>query len=159
MSVTFWGLYAIDRELIFPKAIEKYYPVWLNHATVSTHFSSRNIYKTLFALQHTLVAVLPFAELWFGKYKLPSKKLSLVILNAFMVVYLSVMLYLALVDDLWVYPFLNLLNWPQRIAFFAVCFISNCGFYYVGVMVADMKNDSNSRSAASAARSGKSKNK
>ncbi|XP_017493955.1 PREDICTED: androgen-dependent TFPI-regulating protein-like, partial [Rhagoletis zephyria] len=33
VAVTFWGLYAIDREIIFPKAIEKYYPVWLNHAT------------------------------------------------------------------------------------------------------------------------------
>ena len=110
-------------------------------------------------VQHTLVAVLPFAELWFGKYKLPSKRLSLVLLNAFMVVYLAVMLYLALVDNLWVYPFLNLLNWPQRIAFFAGCFIANCGFYYVGVLVTDMKNDSVARSHSAAARGGKSKAK
>lgn len=119
---TFWGLYAIDREIIFPRAVEKYYPMWLNHAT------------------HTLVAILPFIELSLGKYKLPSKKLSLTVLNIFMVSYALVVLYLALVDDLWVYPFLALLNWPQRIAFFIGTFIANSGFYYVGVLATKLKS-------------------
>lgn len=115
VSVTFWILYAIDREIILPVAIEKYYPVWLNHST------------------HTLVAILPLVEMLLGNYKRPSNKLGLSILNIFMISYLLLILYLALVDDLWVYPFLNLLNWPQRIAFFIVNFMFTSGCYFVGI--------------------------
>lgn len=35
VSSSFWSIYAIDRELIFPVVLEKYYPTWLNHSTVS----------------------------------------------------------------------------------------------------------------------------
>jgi len=122
VAISFWGLYAIDREIIFPVAIEKYYPNWLNHST------------------HTLVAILPFLELWLGKYKLPSKRLCLTVLHAFMIAYLLLVLYLALVDDLWVYPFLNILNWPQRIGFFIVSTIGNCLFFFVGVGASKVKS-------------------
>lgn len=27
----FWGLYAIDRELIFPKSLDEFIPGWQNH--------------------------------------------------------------------------------------------------------------------------------
>ena len=32
--VTFWGLYAVDRELVFPKHLDKIVPMWLNHVMV-----------------------------------------------------------------------------------------------------------------------------
>lgn len=28
----FWGLYAVDRDLIFPKKAEQFFPSWLNHS-------------------------------------------------------------------------------------------------------------------------------
>jgi len=32
---TFWGIYAVDRALIFPKRMDAIIPPWLNHAFVS----------------------------------------------------------------------------------------------------------------------------
>lgn len=32
--LTFWGIYAIDRELVYPKALDKVIPSWLNHIMV-----------------------------------------------------------------------------------------------------------------------------
>ncbi|KAG0444852.1 hypothetical protein HPB47_013313, partial [Ixodes persulcatus] len=38
VSTFFWGLYIFDRELIFPKQLELYYPAWLNHLSVFSAF-------------------------------------------------------------------------------------------------------------------------
>jgi len=32
--LTFWGIYAVDRELVFPKALDGIIPSWLNHVMV-----------------------------------------------------------------------------------------------------------------------------
>ena len=32
--MTFWGIYAVDRELVFPKALDKIIPSWMNHVMV-----------------------------------------------------------------------------------------------------------------------------
>lgn len=29
--MSFWSIWAIDRELIFPKALDPFFPSWLNH--------------------------------------------------------------------------------------------------------------------------------
>merc|ERR1712071_109656 len=31
VSITFWGLWAVDREIIFPSALDAFFPSWLNH--------------------------------------------------------------------------------------------------------------------------------
>ena len=31
---TFWVLYAVDRELVYPKALDAIIPTWLNHIMV-----------------------------------------------------------------------------------------------------------------------------
>lgn len=31
VGVTFWGLYAVDRNLVLPEALDNYFPTWLNH--------------------------------------------------------------------------------------------------------------------------------
>ena len=36
VGLAFWGLYAIDRELVFPLALDKIVPVWVNHALHTT---------------------------------------------------------------------------------------------------------------------------
>ena len=35
VTFLFWGLYAYNRELIFPRELEPYYPWWVNHVSVS----------------------------------------------------------------------------------------------------------------------------
>ncbi len=34
--ITFWGLYAVDRELVYPAHLDKIIPWWLNHVMVRT---------------------------------------------------------------------------------------------------------------------------
>ena len=34
VAATFWGIYLMDRELIFPRALDKIFPSWLNHILV-----------------------------------------------------------------------------------------------------------------------------
>jgi hypothetical protein len=38
--LTFWGIYAVDRELVYPKALDKLIPPWLNHIMVCIEFTS-----------------------------------------------------------------------------------------------------------------------
>lgn len=33
--LSFWILFLYDRELVYPKALDGIFPVWLNHAMVS----------------------------------------------------------------------------------------------------------------------------
>ena len=46
--MTFWGIYAVDRELVYPKALDKLIPPWLNHIMVRIEFtpSSMCVVKT-----------------------------------------------------------------------------------------------------------------
>ena len=36
VGCAFWGLYAADRELVYPAALDKIVPVWVNHALHTT---------------------------------------------------------------------------------------------------------------------------
>lgn len=33
---TFWSLYLVDRELVYPKLLDNFIPQWLNHGMVSS---------------------------------------------------------------------------------------------------------------------------
>uniref|UniRef100_A0A336LG15 CSON004922 protein n=1 Tax=Culicoides sonorensis TaxID=179676 RepID=A0A336LG15_CULSO len=35
VAITFWSIYAVDRELIFPRVLDSFFPDWLNHMCVS----------------------------------------------------------------------------------------------------------------------------
>jgi len=37
--MTFWAIYAVDRELVFPKSLDGIIPVWQNHVMVSIRCS------------------------------------------------------------------------------------------------------------------------
>ena len=38
VGIVFWGLWAVDRELIFPKVLDQYFPAILNHCMHTTVF-------------------------------------------------------------------------------------------------------------------------
>ena len=42
VAATFWGIYLMDRELIFPRALDKIFPSWLNHILVRVLSSPLN---------------------------------------------------------------------------------------------------------------------
>lgn len=101
VGLTFWGLYAVDRELILPKAIDPFLPSWLNHA------------------MHTNIMIFILIEMFISFRKYPSRKFSLTVLTGFLLAYLIWIHYIHAKSGLWVYPILNVLNLPLRIVFFA----------------------------------------
>ncbi|KAI7692820.1 Androgen-induced -like protein [Sarcoptes scabiei] len=104
VTISFWSIWSIDRELIFPKIFDKYYPFWLNQTA------------------HTLVAIAVLIELMLARWTPPAKQsYGLVLINLFSYSYGALVLYIAIAHNVWVYPFISKLDWPQRIGF-AVAF-------------------------------------
>ncbi|CAG2175054.1 unnamed protein product [Oppiella nova] len=138
--ISFWGIYAVDRELIFPTGIEKWYPVWLNHTT------------------HTIVLPVLLLESYLVCHQSASRgprtsypHLLLIVVIA----YLLWTLFIAMQTGHWVYGILEVLNWPSRGAFFAGSASLIMSFFYVGsyinttfwgtVPTAKAKSDNNRR--------------
>uniref|UniRef100_A0A6P4E0F6 Androgen-induced gene 1 protein-like n=1 Tax=Drosophila rhopaloa TaxID=1041015 RepID=A0A6P4E0F6_DRORH len=70
VSFTFWTLYVIDREAIYPGLLDLVYPSWLNHA------------------MHTFVVVYALIELGITRHRYPHRSRGFAGLAAFMVGYL-----------------------------------------------------------------------
>lgn len=54
VSFTFWSLYNIDADLVFPKQLQLLLPAWYNHCI------------------HTNILIMPFLEFWFND-RIPSR--------------------------------------------------------------------------------------
>lgn len=117
VSVTFWGLYAIDRELVFPKALDAFFPNWLNH------------------VMHTNILIFTVVELICSFRIYPSRKKGLGALISFMLVYLIWTFVIYAKSGHWVYPVMEVLNWPQRILFFVALLLFIQGIYIVGELL------------------------
>lgn len=71
VSFTFWGLYAVDRELVLPAVLDPYFPTWLNH------------------IMHTAVGVWVFLEMLTSHRVYSDKWKGLLGLAIFQSVYLT----------------------------------------------------------------------
>ncbi|KAF2898722.1 hypothetical protein ILUMI_07453 [Ignelater luminosus] len=100
VGITFWALYAVDRELVFPKALDEFFPSWLNH------------------VMHTNIMIFILIELATSYRKYPSRKVGISVLSLFMLVYLVWVHIIHAYSGMWVYPVLEVLNLPLRILFF-----------------------------------------
>lgn len=103
VGITFWGIYAVDRELILPRSIDPYFPLWLNH------------------VMHTNIVVFILIDLLTSFRMYPSKKIGCSILTSFMLCYLIWLHIIYFNTGFWVYPILNVLNWPLRVFFYVFC--------------------------------------
>lgn len=114
VGVTFWALYAVDRELILPKALDAYFPTWLNH------------------IMHTNIVIFILADLVTSFRMYPTKKFGMSILTTFMLCYVVWIHVIYANTGMWVYPVLNVMNWPMRIAFYIVSLGLVFSFYSLG---------------------------
>ncbi|XP_049548605.1 androgen-induced gene 1 protein-like isoform X3 [Anopheles darlingi] len=114
VGVTFWTLMAIDRELVFPKALDAVFPGWLNH------------------VMHTNIVIFMVLEICTSFRQYPSRRAGLTGLGIFMSAYLGWLHVIHHFGGIWVYPVLEVLNMPQRIAFFAVSLAFCVGLYLLG---------------------------
>lgn len=114
VSLLFWSLYSIDRELVFPTIMEQIYPWWLNH------------------ILHTNVFLLTAVEMLILFHFYPRRKLELFGLMSFIVIYIGWVHIVKLVADSWVYPVLDVLDIHHRYSFFLLAGTIPIGFYFVG---------------------------
>ncbi|XP_012263358.2 androgen-dependent TFPI-regulating protein-like isoform X2 [Athalia rosae] len=114
VGVTFWALMAVDRELVLPRAVDPYFPWWLNH------------------LMHTMIVVSTIAEMFTAPRQYPSRLAGLGGLLVFMAIYLIWVLIIYTKGGIWVYPVMEVLSWPLRICFFLVLFLFAAALYIFG---------------------------
>ncbi|XP_026726359.1 androgen-induced gene 1 protein-like [Trichoplusia ni] len=114
VGVSFWGIYAVDRELILPRSMDPYFPLWLNH------------------VMHTNIVVFILIDLLTSFRMYPKRKAGLSILSSFMIGYLVWIHVIYFNTGSWVYPILNVLNWPLRICFYIFCLVLSCCTYTLG---------------------------
>ncbi|KAJ0181600.1 hypothetical protein K1T71_002322 [Dendrolimus kikuchii] len=110
VALVFWSLYAIHKDLIFPENVEKLFPAWVNHT------------------MHTTIVPFIILELLLSNRNYPSRKVGMPVALLFNFAYISWIHYIYFYKGVWVYPFLEIFNWPMRIIF--------CGFStFIGLIV------------------------
>lgn len=114
VGLTFWGLMFVDRELVLPKALDPYFPWWLNH------------------LMHTLIMVTTALEMVMAPRQYPARSKGLSGLAGFMLIYLGWMHFVYYKSGVWAYPVIEVLTWPLRIVFYLVLLVFVIGLYYMG---------------------------
>ncbi|CAF4871490.1 unnamed protein product [Pieris macdunnoughi] len=114
VSIAFWSVYAVDKELIFPERVEKAYPPWINHPL------------------HTFVSVFIILEMLTSNVTYPRRMVGLAMINIFMFSYLGFLFVVYGRTGEWVYPVLAYFNWPLRISFCLGSVVIGHLFYFVG---------------------------
>ncbi|XP_026756245.1 androgen-induced gene 1 protein-like [Galleria mellonella] len=114
VGISFWGIYAVDRELILPRSLDPYFPKWLNH------------------VMHTNIVVFILIELVTSFRMYPTRKTAMTILSTFLIAYFIWLHVIYFKTDKWVYPILAVLNWPIRIVFYLVSLGFVSSLYFVG---------------------------
>lgn len=103
VAIFFWSVFLYNRELVFPKVLDKVLPLWLNHAI------------------HSMIVVNLLIEIFLVHHVLPKTSISITVLLGFMSVYLYVLVNTYLTQGIWIYPIFDKLNWPFRIVTFVIC--------------------------------------
>nr|CAD7445010.1 unnamed protein product [Timema bartmani]CAD7456559.1 unnamed protein product [Timema tahoe] len=114
VGVTFWSLMAIDRELVFPKALDAFFPSWLNH------------------IMHTNIMMFTLMEMITSFRVYPRRSKGLAGLTVFMGVYLAWTHVIYYNSGQWVYPVLEVLNLWQRTVFFLAMLLFGSLLYLAG---------------------------
>lgn len=117
VSGLFWGLYIIDRELVFPDRMAAYFPWWLN------------------LMVHTNIVIFLLIETVILYHNYPSRKLSLAAVLILIIAYIAWIYVIRFVAGAWVYPILNVLSGIQKIGFYAFAIIALYALYFVGEFV------------------------
>ena len=86
VGIIFWSIWAVDRELIFPKVLDEYFPAILNH------------------LMHTTVLPLQLGQLYLVEHNFPSRSRGFTITALLFLSYLAWINYIYYMTGFWVYP-------------------------------------------------------
>jgi len=112
--LTFWGIYAVDRELVFPKALDGVIPAWLNH------------------VMHTTVLPFLLVEKLIVYHHYPSRSKGIGLTVLLGLTYMLWVFWIAYYAGIWVYPVLQVLSWPGRLLFLGGLWIFMACIYIIG---------------------------
>ncbi len=110
VTTAFWGVMAVNSELMLPSHVRHIIPVngFYNHGA------------------HSLPMIMALIELYFVSHlNYPNKKTGLLLFSFFCIIYVTWLFWVAYRANIWVYPVLQVLSWPGVFAFLG-------GFYSVG---------------------------
>jgi len=116
-AAIFWGLFTVNRELVFKVKFAPYLPNWLNHS------------------MHTWMVPLLLLDLYLVRHHFPSRRLGAGITAAAIAAYLGWILYINMVAGFWVYPVLKVLSVEARTVFLVACSLLGVVVYLLGEAV------------------------
>ncbi|XP_028131296.1 androgen-dependent TFPI-regulating protein isoform X2 [Diabrotica virgifera virgifera] len=122
----FWTLWHIDRELVFPKVLDLFFPQWLNHM-LHTFILLPVIIEIMLPKKHNFV-----------KFQKAAPALALLFLS-YTILYFS--LYFR--HGVWLYPVYKVLTWPQRLLFSAAQLCGALGYQKLGIVLQNSKRSQN----------------
>lgn len=114
VGTIFWGLYAINRNLIFPTILDMYIPTYVNH------------------MLHTTVIPIQIWELVRTFHVYPSRRKGMAVTGLFCFGYLVWICCIACFGGFWVYPIFKKLTPEQRAAFMLGCAVLGGVLYVLG---------------------------
>ncbi|CAH2105006.1 unnamed protein product [Euphydryas editha] len=136
VSLAFWSIYFIDKELIFPDHIEKLYHPSINH------------------VMHTTVAVFIIIDMLMTHINYPSRKIGFTVTMTFFISYIIWFFYIYAKTGAWVYPVFDPLNWPLRIIFVSISLTLGAIFYFAGEKLNYVINSNNKDTRGKGAKNG-----
>ncbi|XP_059166198.1 androgen-induced gene 1 protein-like [Physella acuta] len=110
----FWGLYSIDRELVYPKALDDIIPSWLNH------------------LLHTTPLPFLITDKYLVYHVHPPRLKGMIKASSIALIYIVWILFIAFYDNIWVYPILKTLSVHGRAVFLIFCMVIFGLLYILG---------------------------
>lgn len=117
VGMLFWGVYWVDRELIYPKAFELHSPPLMNH------------------IQHSVPAIAALLDMLLTDhhYEPQTMLLDLGLVGGVSVLYVVMLLYVRMTQQVWLYPFIGLMGPSIQAVFFTlsvgmtvVCYFGGC---------------------------------
>ncbi|KAI1897188.1 hypothetical protein AGOR_G00080640 [Albula goreensis] len=114
VAMSFWSIYAYDRELVYPKFLDEIIPNWLNHAL------------------HTVILPLLLVQHYLQHHQYPSRARGILVLALFASLYLSWVLWVHYASGIWVYPIMAKLSPVGLMLFFAASALAMAPLYLLG---------------------------
>ena len=118
---TFWGIYAYDRQLVYPEAFDKVVPQWLNH------------------FWHTTVGVFVLFEILLVFHRFPRSGLAASFCFIYNVAYIAWIGWIYGQTKFWVYPIIAVLPPPLLVLFFASCMFFSFGIFFAGKYISSLR--------------------
>ena len=119
--LTFWGIYAYNRNLVYPEAFDKVVPSWLNH------------------FWHTTIGVWVLFEMLLVFHRFPSSGVAVSIHFVYNAAYIAWIGWIYTQTKFWVYPIMAVLPAPFLVLFIAGCMFFGLGIFFAGKYISYLR--------------------